>query len=231
MTALLPTVAPRRVLVADDDPVIRIAIRRTLLEGGYAVEVVSTGTQLREALLAENAPRLVLTDWLMPGASGVEISRELRMRPEGGQFYVIVVTGCTTPADVLEALEAGADDYVPKPFTGAELLARVNAGRRIVELQEKLEARIADLAVALAEVRTLRGLIPICMHCHRIRSDADGWQKLEGYLEAHSEALLSHALCDECLETYYPEDPAESTPGDTPPAPAAPGAREERRAS
>jgi DNA-binding response OmpR family regulator len=198
----------RRVLVAEDDRVVRLAIRRTLVRGGYDVAEVEDGTRLREALRAADAPPLVVTDWLMPGATGVEIARELRARPDGGRFYIIMVTGRTERADLVEAMQAGADDYVPKPFHPGELLARVNAGRRVVDLQVRLESRIAELAAAVAEVKTLRGMIPICMHCHRIRTDREGWQKLEGYLEEHSEAVVSHALCEECLAEFYPEQPA-----------------------
>ena len=197
----------RRVLVADDSRSMRMLLSHTLEAGGYEVRMVEDGDQLRDALKVADAPRVVVTDWQMPGPSGVEICRDLRQRPGGERFHVIIVTANAEPDHLLEALQAGANDFIRKPFSPAELLARVNAGQRVTELQGSLETKIAELATALTEVRTLKGLIPICMHCHRIRTATDDWQKLEAYLEANSEAVVSHGLCEECLEKHYPETP------------------------
>ena len=79
-------------------------------------------------------------------------------------------------------------------------------GRRVIELQTALADRVAELSRASEHIRTLQGILPICMHCHRIRDDQDSWIRLEQYLVQHSEAQLSHALCPECLVKYYPEE-------------------------
>jgi sigma-B regulation protein RsbU (phosphoserine phosphatase) len=207
MSATRGPCAARDVLVADDSAPMRLLLARTLAGAGHAVRIASDGHQLEDELSAPGAPRLVVTDWNMPGATGVEVIRRVRARPDGGRFHFIVVTSDFEPARILEALEAGADDFVAKPFRGAELVARVRAGSRVIGLQETLEQRIVELGAALAEVRTLRGLIPICMHCHRIRVGEDHWQRLEAYLEEHSDAELSHGLCEECLAKHYPEPP------------------------
>ncbi len=198
-------VARPRVLIAEDEPTVRAVMARALAAGGFELWQAEDGQQLRELLRRPDAPRLVITDWKMPGPSGVELCRELRARPGGDGFYVLIVTAGTEPRQLLEALDAGANDFLRKPFRVLELLARARSGQRVLDLQARLEARVAELATALAEVRTLRGLIPICSHCHRIRTDDDSWQRLESYLESHSEAVLSHGLCDECLVKHYPE--------------------------
>ena len=205
MNAPPPGSHARRVLIADDSRSMRMVIGRSLKQGGYDLQIVEDGHALREAIQRPDAPRIIVSDWVMPGPSGVDICREMRQLPGGDRFYFIVVTANTEPDHLLEALQAGADDFICKPFSSEELLARVNAGHRVVELQASLESKIAELGAALAEVRTLRGLLPICMHCHRIRTGSDDWQKLEAYLEEHSEAQMSHALCDECLEKFYPD--------------------------
>jgi DNA-binding response OmpR family regulator len=149
MSPAAPEPRARRVLLADDCCSMRMMIAHTLGKGGFEVVMVDDGHLLREALKHDHAPRLVVTDWQMPGPSGVEICRELRERPGGDRFFIIVVTAMTDPDRLLEALDAGANDFVKKPFVPAELLARVSAGQRVLDLQLELEA-------AHEEVRALR---------------------------------------------------------------------------
>ena len=100
----------------------------------------------------------------------------------------------------MHGLEAGADDYVTKPFHHPELRARLRGAVRVIELQEQLVARVTELEVALSRVRQLQGLVPICSYCKRVRSDRDYWEQVEGYIARHTEAVFSHGICPECLE-------------------------------
>ena len=93
-----------------------------------------------------------------------------------------------------------ADDYIVKPFDWNELRARLRIGARIVGLQQTLAARVSELQVALANVRTLKGLLPICAYCKRVRDDKDYWQQIEQYVGDHSQAEFSHGICPECLD-------------------------------
>ena len=97
-------------------------------------------------------------------------------------------------------LTEGADEYLTKPFEFDELRARVQAGRRIIELQLKLEERVKQLEDALAQVRELQGLLPICMYCKNIRDDQGYWQKVETYLGDHSKLQFSHGVCPKCFD-------------------------------
>ena len=115
-------------------------------------------------------------------------------------MYVILLTARDSRADVVRGLEAGADDYLVKPFDGAELRARVYTGIRIVTLQQQLTAQIATLRETLANVKQLKGLLPICCYCKSIRTDTDYWQQLEGYISEHSDAQFSHGICPGCYE-------------------------------
>jgi hypothetical protein len=107
----------------------------------------------------------------------------------------------------------GADDYIAKPYDIPELRARVDVGRRMVEVQGQLVDRVRELRAALDHVKTLQGILPICMHCHKIRNDSNSWDRIEKYIEEHSKAEFSHGLCPECLEKHYPKPPEER--GDT----------------
>ena len=127
-----------KILIAEDDNVNRTILERFLEKWGYEVLAVTDGTQAWQILQAEGAPRLVILDWMMPGMDGAEICREVRKRNEPSYTYILLVTAKSQKRDILEGLQAGADDYLTKPIDAHELRARLRTGRRILELQEEL---------------------------------------------------------------------------------------------
>jgi response regulator RpfG family c-di-GMP phosphodiesterase len=120
-------------------------------------------------------------------------------------MYLILVTAREARGDVIAGLDAGADDYVIKPFDADELRARVAVGVRVLSLQEGLAERVAELQAALTNVKQLSGLLPICSYCKRIRGDDQYWQQVEGYIAAHSDAQFSHGICPACYKTVSAE--------------------------
>ena len=127
-----------RILVAEDNLVFQSVLRSMLTQWGYDVVVVSDGEAAWRQLQDEEGPRLAILDWLMPGLDGIEVCRRVRAANRTSYTYILVLTGKTDSQDLVFAMEAGADDYVTKPFRSAELKARLRAGRRILELQERL---------------------------------------------------------------------------------------------
>lgn len=135
----LPGENNRRVLVGEDDALYRKALQTLLQRANFKVTLVSDGVQALEAARAPNAPRLLILDWVMPGLQGPEICRKLRQAPSTELYqYIVLLSAKDAKADTVEGLEAGADDYLTKPFDPHELLARLRAGTRVLELQDRL---------------------------------------------------------------------------------------------
>lgn len=131
-----------RILVAEDDKVSRLMLEKTLHQAGYEVAAVEDGEGALSELAKDDPPRLALLDWVMPGRDGLSVCRAIREHSERAYTYLILLSSKETKADIVEGLQAGADDYLTKPFDIEELKARLRAGERILELEDRLvEAR------------------------------------------------------------------------------------------
>jgi len=130
-----------RVLVAEDENLSRRLLVNALESWGYSVAVACNGEEAWEQLSAPDAPPLVLLDWMMPGIDGLEICRRLRADAARPYCYVLMLTAQDSTADLVQALDAGADDFIAKPFRPEELRVRLRAGQRIVTLQQELHHR------------------------------------------------------------------------------------------
>jgi two-component system cell cycle response regulator len=131
-----------RILVADDDPVSLRLMERTLQKRGYEVVKVENGSDAVSILSKAGGPRLALIDWMMPGLDGPGVCRAVRSRHDDAYVYMVLLTSKQSSGDVVQGLEAGADDYLTKPCHPAELMARLHTGRRVLQLEDKLvEAR------------------------------------------------------------------------------------------
>lgn len=193
-----------RILIAEDDATSRRLLEATLARDGYQVVSASDGDEAWERLQGTDAPRLAILDWMMPGRDGIEICRQLRREPRPSYVYLLLVTTKTRTEDIIHGLEAGADDYLTKPYDPQELRSRIKSGERLLRLEEALAGKVSELQEALSHVKQLQGLLPICMFCKKIRDDSDTWHRLETYIERNSEALFSHSLCGDCRREHYP---------------------------
>lgn len=204
-----------RILVAEDDATSRNLLVALLSRWGYEVETVEDGVAALERFRQPDPPSLAVLDWVMPRMDGIEVCRRLRLEEGATPFYLVLLTARGEKSEIIRGLQAGANDYVTKPYDPEELRARIGVGQRMVELQEALAGRLRELEEAQAHIKTLQGILPICMHCHKIRTDHQGWEQLEQYISQHSEAQFSHSICPDCVEKHFPQL-ASSRPQDTP---------------
>ena len=165
------------------------------------VAVANDGGAAWELLTAGDGPSLAIIDWMMPTVDGLELCRRIRQDAARAHMYVILLTGRDDRKDVVAGLDAGADDYIVKPFDPDELRARVQVGIRVLNLQE----RLADLQDALTRVKRLQGLLPICSYCKRIRGDDQYWQQVDAYIVEHTDAQFTHGICPPCSQKLLAE--------------------------
>jgi DNA-binding response OmpR family regulator len=126
-----------KILIAEDEKITRTMLEHKLNNWGYTVESTADGNEAWETLQQKDAPKLILLDWMMPGMDGIDICRRLKKEPQTPS-YVILLTSLNHEEDIVAGLDAGADDYITKPFNNSELRSRINVGRRVIELQAEL---------------------------------------------------------------------------------------------
>jgi phosphoserine phosphatase RsbU/P len=185
-------------LIADDDRIAREILARNLRQWGFEVVSAADGGKAWAYLETASTPTLAIVDWMMPELDGPSICSRMRAERPTANVYLMLLTSLESRSDIVAGLNAGADDYIVKPFDPEELRARVNVGVRILTLQERLSQRVAELQQALNNVKTLHGLLPICSYCKRIRGDDQYWQQVEKYIGDHSDAQFSHGICPSC---------------------------------
>ncbi len=204
-----------KILIAEDDRISRRLLEMTLQRLEFEVVLTENGAQALEELNQPDAPQLAILDWMMPEMDGVEVCRRIRKQPRDKYTYMIFLTARGQKKDIVTALESGADDYLIKPFDPQELRSRLQVGLRVLKLESALAGKVAELEAAIQHVKTLQGLLPICMYCKKIRDDTDSWHRLETYIEKHSEAMFTHSLCGDCREEHFPRREEKEEPEPT----------------
>ena len=194
-----------RNLIAEDDLTSRTVLVEVLKKQGHEVAAAVNGTEAWVALSQPNASALAILDWMMPEMDGLEVVRRIRALQTDRPPYLIILTAKGEKADIIAGLEAGANDYLSKPVDPGELRARIEVGRRMVAMQDALATKVDELRQALDHVKTLRGIVPICANCKKIRDDQGYWNQVEVYVRDHTEASFSHVICPDCIAKLYPE--------------------------
>lgn len=188
-----------QILLAEDETITRLTLQHALKGWGYDVLAVSQGDLAFKELQKPEGPRLALLDWEMPVLSGPELCQKLRQLTTEQPHYLILLTGRDHPEDIAAGLKSGANDYLTKPFHRTELEARLNVGRRTLELQSQLAQRVRELEEALVQVKQLSGMLPICAWCKKVRNDQNYWLQVEEYISQHADVTFSHGICPACL--------------------------------
>jgi PleD family two-component response regulator len=198
-----------KILVTDDDSSMLLLETMLLEEEGYEVFQAGSGKECLRAAL-KYRPDIVLLDVMLPDMTGLEVCRKIKEDGTLRDTFVILVSGILVSSEFqADGLETGADGYIIKPIDNAEFLARVRSVVRIKRTEDALRqkereqaALISKLHNALAEIKTLKGFLPICVSCKKIRDDQGYWSQLEAYISAHSDAILTHGVCPQCAEDY-----------------------------
>ncbi len=205
------------ILIVDDSPEQQVLLRAMLGKAGHTDLLSANSAKSAFPMLDMDGHEppsridLILMDVLMPELDGVEACRQIKSRPHLCDIPIIMVTAKNDHSNLQAAFAAGANDYITKPVSSVELLARAASA---LALKKEMDCRKAreqelcrsneELQKALRDVKVLRGLIPICASCKKIRNDGGFWQQLEEYIGEHSEAEFSHGICQPCVKKLYP---------------------------
>ncbi|MBI5388508.1 MAG: response regulator [Verrucomicrobia bacterium] len=211
------TSEPLSVLIAEDDPLINDGTAKQVTRLGYPVAGQAYDGPQAVELASQTHPSVVLMDLCMidpdtgrddPHA-GLKAARTLQ---ESYEAPVILLTAHESQQLVQEAGDAGVSAYVVKPARDNDLGRAITIARarfddllELRRLSTELQRQNEKLRAAQATVRTLRGLLPMCAACKKIRDDRGTWQAVENYVQERSEARFSHSLCPECCTKLYPD--------------------------
>lgn len=205
------------ILIVDDSPDHYALLRSILTKAGHNQILGAESAQAAFSMLNVDGIQsatdvdLILMDVLMPEIDGVQACRRIKQQTHLRDIPIIMVTAKNDLENLHEAFSAGAMDYINKPVKSVELLARVASAitlKKEMDCRKLRESELRrtneELQQALREVKVLRGLIPICASCKKIRNDGGFWQQIEEYIGEHSEAEFSHGICQPCLKKLYP---------------------------
>jgi len=220
------------ILIVDDTADSRLLLKHILSSEGYEVRPAVSGAQALAAVAASR-PELILLDICMPDMDGFEVLRQLKLERATRDIPVMFLSGITEMEQRVKGLQLGAVDFITKPFQREELLARVQTHLALNRLRDGFERQAADLQLAneqlkheiaerkqveheretlildlqgaLENIRTLKGMLPICSNCKRIRDDDGYWNRIEKYITEHTEAEFTHGICPDCARKLYPE--------------------------
>lgn len=197
---------PLRILIADDDAEILHATARVVKSLEHEVIQASSFRETWQLIQTSPPPDMVLLDVNLGDGDGTELCRRIKEDASLRQIFVVLISGSRAASDDQAAgLEGGADGYIGRPVPNRELRARIQAMSRIVAAERERDRLIAELQEAQKNIRILKGFLPICLHCKKIRDDAGFWNRLEAYISEHTDAMLSHSICPECAKKHYPD--------------------------
>lgn len=192
-----------RILIVDDEPInIQVLVKALCVT--YETSTAEDGFDaIRQ--VKETNPDLILLDVMMPDLNGFDVCKIIKSDETFADIPIIFLTALDSQDDQLQGLELGGIDYLTKPVNLELLKLRVRNHLELKRRNELIKEQRDLLETALARVKQLEGIIPICAYCKRIRDDQNLWHQLEKYISDHSEALFSHGVCPSCAEKQMKE--------------------------
>ncbi|MFV0437052.1 MAG: PleD family two-component system response regulator [Desulfopila sp.] len=187
-----------KLLIAEDEYTTRLTVQVVLEQWGFQVDSVEEGEAAWKLLQDPDGPRIAILDWEMPGIDGLELCRKVKMLERETPVYVIMLTGHDAKDDILKGFDAGADDYITKPFDEHELRARVRVAERLVTIQETLAVSNNELKTVLNHVEMLQGNLPVCVSCLKLQQEDGTWQSFPEMVEQQEDPRLHFVLCPSC---------------------------------
>lgn len=187
-----------KLLIAEDEYTTRLTVQVVLEQWGYRVDSVEDGTSAWKILQKPDGPQIAILDWEMPGINGVDLCSKVKMLDRDTPIYVILLTGRDDQNDILMGFDAGADDYITKPFDENELRARVRVAERLVSIQEELVISNEELRSVLNHVELLQETLPVCTSCHSVQNGDEKWRSLEEYVQQQDDARFQYTICPHC---------------------------------
>ena len=203
MSDTVQDIANVNILVVDDARENLLLLTKCLESAGYEVRPATSGKAALEGA-SKYLPDLVLLDINMPEMDGYQVCESFKRDEKLKDIPIIFVSALDAPSDKVKAFKVGGVDYVTKPINFEEVRARVSTHLKIAHLQNENRKTIEELRKALGEVKALKGLLPICSNCKKIRDDGGYWSSVESYVSAHSDAEFSHSVCPDCMTSLYP---------------------------
>ena len=201
---MTPDAHASKILIIDDHPATR-KLLEDILRKEYQVLLASDGQEALAMVQDDSALDLILLDIIMPGMNGYEVCQRLKENERTRDIPVVFLTIMEEENDEALGFAVGVTDYIVKPITRLRLLARVKNQLALRQKQRELEQKNFELQTALDQIKTLHGILPICSFCKQIRNDHGSWQRLEEYIQTHSEAEFSHSVCPQCVKKHYPD--------------------------
>jgi len=195
---------PSTILIIDDHPATRKLLGE-ILGSLYNVLLASNGQEALDVVRDNPLIDLILLDIIMPGMNGYEVCQRLKEDKQTLDIPVVFLTVMEEDHNEARGFAVGVTDYIIKPISRLRLLARVKNQLALRQKQREMEIKNRELQAALDQIKTLQGILPICSFCKQIRNDQGAWQRLEEYIQHHSEAEFSHGVCPKCAQKHYPD--------------------------
>jgi len=192
------------VLIIDDVYQNVLIVRKTLENAGYKISYTTNSLEAYDYAQTLH-PDLILLDIIMPEKNGFDVCSQLKQDPIIKDIPVIFLTAQDDTNSIVNAFKLGGVDYITKPFNRYELVSRVKSHIELKQSRDEQDRLIKELKQSIEEINKLRGLIPICSYCKKIRNDSGYWKQLEEYIKEFFNTEFSHGICPECMKLHFPE--------------------------